>query len=109
METEVINAFGVAIHSSWVLVFVTAIYTGGTILLWNTTRKALDGTRDAFKLNFLMAVHEIRHSKDSNIPDNAPRMLSGFVTKRGRDEYLKLLQSTFPNEYRLLLSEDEPK
>jgi len=40
----------------------TVIYTIGTFLLWRSSKKALDATNDAVKLNFLIAVHQIRAS-----------------------------------------------
>jgi hypothetical protein len=49
----------------WLTAIATTIYTIGTLALWWTTtktlkamRESLDLTRDAFKLNFLIAVQE---------------------------------------------------
>ncbi|MGH9786006.1 MAG: hypothetical protein ACRD88_17685 [Terriglobia bacterium] len=41
--------------ANWIIAVAAVAYTFGTFALWCTTKKALDATRAAFKLNFLLA------------------------------------------------------
>ena len=79
--------------------FAAIVYTVGTFMLWLSTRRALQVARDAFKLNFLVAFHEMEASVVDAIGGGA-RWVDAEETRRERA--LRLMQKVFPNEWELL-------
>jgi hypothetical protein len=71
----------------------TVIYTGGTFLLWWTTRRALKDARDAF--------HDVEESVAEGLAGLEP-WVAASETRRERT--LALLQKVFPDEWTLLAS-----
>lgn len=63
----------------WLIAGAAVVYTVGTILLWRVTARALEATRDAFKLNFLIALHTIEKEPLSGAGD--PRDILGRMNK----------------------------
>lgn len=88
------------ISPEWVIAGTTIFYTIGTFLLWWVTYRSMGAIRDAFKLNFLMAAHEIKRSTPgANSPDRFEMMNALFL----RTEALEALKRAFPDDYKSLL------
>lgn len=81
----------------------TVVYTIGTFLLWRSTKKALDATKEAFKLNFLMAMHQISTSADVSGTDPSGRFAGMFRQARTLDA----LKRVFPELYETLFPPKE--
>jgi len=84
-----------------VTAIATVVYTIGTFLLWRSTKKALDATNDAFKLNFLVAVHQIKLAQTAPVGPTAP-VRSPFIIS---SEAIETLKRVFPTAYESLLGE----
>jgi len=83
----------------------TILYTIGTFALWLTTWRALMDARDAFRLNLLVALHDI---DDSTIEAGTapPEFVTASENRRQRT--LKLMQKVFPGEWEKLVPK-QPK
>jgi hypothetical protein len=84
-------------HWEAALVIITAIYTAGTLALWYTTHRSYKAMRDAFKLNFIAALHAIQRSPTATPPRD------GFLHLQN-EEYTRvkfetLLFHAFPDLY----------
>lgn len=84
----------------------TIVYTVGTFLLWLTTRRALRDARDAFRLNFIVALHTLEESVADAVGDTG-HWINAEETRRERA--LKLIQKVFPGEWELLVPRTKPK
>ena len=85
--------------SATVTAIATVVYTIGTFLLWHSTRNALDTTKDAFKLNFLVAVHQIKLAQTAPVGP-AAAVRGPFILS---SEAIETLKRVFPAEYESLL------
>jgi hypothetical protein len=52
------NSQGVNL-ADWITAISTVVYTGGTLLLWWTTKKSLEANNKALKLNILLALRDL--------------------------------------------------
>jgi hypothetical protein len=59
------KSFIESINWNMVAALATIVYTFGTFLLWWVTRRSLQAMRDAFKLNFLLALQMKRQTPNS--------------------------------------------
>lgn len=85
--------------SSGVIAVATVFYTIGTFLLWRTTRKSIDAMKDAFKLNFLVAVMESEAPYQGQDPrhDMLNRL---YHQNRWKD----ILKQVFPDKFESLIA-----
>jgi hypothetical protein len=90
----------------WIMAISAVIYTIGTLALWSVTRRSIEAVRDAFKLNFLLAVHSLRFQGRSSM-HNPEQYFRDIIESQNRKKFIELLKRTFPHDYESLVPTDE--
>ena len=93
------------LDANWVIAIATIVYTGGTFLLWWTTRnnvksmqQTFELTRDAFKLHFLTALYQMEREAAQG---------TRFIPERWHVD-LDTLKRVFPSEFASLEQQTKP-
>jgi hypothetical protein len=77
-------------EATWVTAVATIVYTGGTFLLWCSTRKNVNATRDALKLAF---VELYLGAPPANLPhDQATEYRQAVLRRAFPDLHQELVQ-----------------
>src|SRR5215216_6771867 len=86
-----------AINWNTVAALATIVYTIGTFLLWWVTRRSLQAMRDAFKLNFILALQTQRQAPNSR---DINELQNWWYNK---EQFEDLIRRTFPETYQELM------
>lgn len=102
MFWKIISSWDWQLIFSCVIALATVFYTIGTFLLWRTTRESIDGMKDAFKLNFIVAVMQTETPQQGQ--NNRTDMLNRLWHQ---NRWKDILSRVFPDYFESLGANDK--